>query len=136
MKTKAAIFPLIATLILAALIGGCSQGPVEVEEVIMCKDVDSEYNPVEPTDVFPAGTTIVYAAVKVNNITPEDKITTIWNYLETGEEINLTDFTTEQSGSGYIGFSLEVSEGFPTGRYTAVVYLNNKEVKSAEFSVE
>jgi hypothetical protein len=136
MKARQAIFPLIAVLIFALLTAGCKPGPVEIGEVVICKNVDSEYNPVEPTTVFPSGTDTVYAAVKVNNITPEDKVTTIWNYLETGEEINVTDFTTEESGSGYIAFSIEVTAGFPTGRYNVVVYLNDEEIKTVEFSVE
>lgn len=136
MKIKSAIFPITAALVIVSLIGGCAPGLVEVEEVVTCKNVDSEYMPVEPNTVFPPGTHIIYVSVKVKNITPSDKITTRWNYLETGEEINTTDFTTEEAGSGYIGFSLTIDNGFPTGRYNAVVYLNNEQVKTVEFSVE
>jgi len=79
-------------------------------------------NPVEPTDTFPSGTQVVYISVKINNMTIEDKITTKWNYLETGEEINTTDFNTEESGSGYVGFNLTIDQGFPSGRHNAIVY--------------
>jgi len=136
MKTKATIFSLIVALTFAALIGGCSPGPVEIEEVVTCKNLDSEYKPLDITTTFPSGTEVVYIAVKIKNMTTEDRVTTTWNYLETKEQINTTDFTTEERGSGYIGFSLQIDNSFPAGRYNAIVYLNNEEAKTVEFSVE
>jgi len=136
MKTKLTITILITAFVSAALIGGCAPGPVEIEEVITCKNVDSESKPLEPATVFPSGTNVIYVSVKIKNMTTEDKITTKWNYLETGQEINTSDFTTDTPGSGYIGFSLTTEGAFPSGRYNAVVYLNGEEVKTVEFLVE
>ena len=135
MKTKAVISTLIAAFVFASFIG-CTLGPVEIEEIVVCKNVDDTYKPVEPMDTFPSGIQAIYISVKINNMTPEDKITTKWNYLETGEEINTTDFTTEESGSGYVSFNLTIDQGFPSGRYNAMVYLNNELLETAEFSVE
>ena len=120
MKTKIVISTLIAAFVFASFIG-CTLGPVEIEEIVVCRNVDDTYKPVEPMDTFPSGTQVVYVSVKINNITPEDKITTKWNYLETGEEISTTDFTTDKSGSGYVGFNLTIDQGFPSGRYNAMV---------------
>ncbi len=136
MKTKATIFTLTIALVFALLVGGCALGPVEIESVTTCKNVDSDYKPVDPTTAFPSGTQIVYASVKIKNMSTEDKITTKWNYLESGEEINTTDFTTDTPGSGYIGFSLTVEGGFPSGRYNVAVYLNNELIETVDFSVE
>jgi len=135
MKTKIVISTLIAAFVFASFIG-CTLGPVEIEEIVVCKNVDDTYKPVEPMDTFPSGTQVVYVSVKINNITPEDKITTKWNYLETGEEISTTDFTTEEAGSGYVSFNLTIDQGFPSGRYNAMVYLNNELIETVEFSVE
>ncbi|MFZ3387065.1 MAG: hypothetical protein WA120_07815 [Candidatus Hydromicrobium sp.] len=151
MKTKAVIFTLITVFVFASLIG-CTPvktvtekitsiientlGPVEIEEITVCKNVDSSAKPIEPMDTFPSGTQIIYISVKINNMTPEDKITTKLNYLETGEEISTTDFTTDKSGSGYVGFSLTSDQGFQSGRYNAMVYLNNELIETVEFSVE
>lgn len=138
MKTRTIIFTAITALAFASLVG-CTlltPGPVEVSEVTVCKGVDSDYKPIDPKDTFPSGTQAVYISVKVNDITPNDKLTTRWNYLETNEEINVTDFTSEESGSGYLGFSLFIDEGFPSGRYNAVVFLNNELVETVEFMVE
>ena len=150
MKNKALIFTLIAVFVLV-LLAGCSpekvsekitsfiediSGPVEVEEITVCKNVDTDYSPIDPTDTFPSGTEIFYISVKINNMTREDKLTVKWNYLETGEEISTTDFTTDKPGSGYVGFSITVEGSFFSGRYNATVYLNNEAVETAEFSVE
>jgi hypothetical protein len=135
MKTKIVISTLIAAFVLASFIG-CTLGPVEIEEIVVCKNVDDTYKPVEPTDTFPSGTQVVYVSVKINNMTTEDKLTTKWNYLETGEEISTTDFTTEEAGSGYVSFNLTIDQGFQSGRYNAMVYLNNELIETVEFSVE
>lgn len=135
MKTKIVISTLIAAFVFASFIG-CTLGPVEIEEIVVCKNVDDTYKPIEPTDTFPSGTQTIYISVKINNMTPEDKITTKLNYLETGEEISTTDFTTDKSGSGYVGFSLTNDQGFQSGRYNAMVYLNNELIETVEFSVE
>jgi hypothetical protein len=151
MKIKALVFTLIVAFVFVSL-SGCTpaktvtekiksfiegiSGPVEVEDVIVCKNVDSSYKPVEPTDTFPSGTKVMYISVKIKNMTTKDKLTVKWNYLESGEEINTTDFTTDKPGSGYVSFNLTTDQSFPSGRYNAVVYLNNKLVKTVEFSVE
>lgn len=138
MKTKTIIFIAITALALISL-AGCTlleAGPLEISEVTVCQDLDTEYKPVGPTDTFSAGTQIINISVKVDNITPEDKLTTRWNYVETGEDIDFTDFYPEESGSGYVGFSLTIDEGFPSGRYNALVYINDEIVETVEFKVE
>jgi hypothetical protein len=138
MKTKIIIFIAITALTLAPL-AGCTlleMGPLEISEITVCQSLDNNNQPVGPTDTFPAGTRIVNISVKVDNITTEDKLTIKWNYIETGEEIYTSDFSPEESGSGYVGFSLTIDEGFPSGRYNAIVYLNDEIVETVEFSVE
>ncbi|MBU4482693.1 MAG: hypothetical protein L6305_02150 [Actinomycetia bacterium] len=135
MKIKIVIPALIAAFVFASFIG-CTLGPVEIEEIVICKNVDDTYKPVEPMDTFPSGTQAIYISVKINYITPEDKITTKWYYLETGEEINTADFAAEKSGSGYHAFRFICDKGFSSGRYNAMVYLNNELIETVEFSVE
>jgi len=135
-KTRVIIFSIIMTIVFMSLATGCTGGPVEITDVVMCKDLDSNYEPVDPATAFPLGTDTIHVSVKVNNMSTEDKITVKWNYLETGKELSATEFTTEKPGSGYIDFSLTSEGGFPAGRYNAVVYLNGEEVKTVEFSVE
>ena len=135
MKTKIVIYTLILAFVFASFIG-CTLGPVEIEEIVVCKNVDDTGKPIEPMDTFPSGTQIVHVSIKINNMTSEDKITTKWNYLETVEEIDTADFTTEESGSGYVSFNLTMDPSFQSGRYNVVVYLNNELIETVEFSVE
>lgn len=136
MKKKKIISLIIITAILVLLIAGCSPKPFSAGEIILCKGVDSNFAPVDPVEVFPAGTTVIYLSIKVNNMAREDKITVAWNYLEADNEINVTDFSPEESGSGYIGFNIEFDQGFPSGRYNAEIYLNDEPYQTIEFSVE
>jgi hypothetical protein len=136
MKNKVAIISIIMSIVFLSLATGCARGPVEVTDVVICKSVDSDYNPIGSTTVFPSGTDIIYVVVKIKNMTTEDKITVERNYLETGEEVNTAEFTTDKSVSGNVCFPLTIEEGFPAGNYNAVVYLNDEEVKTVEFSVE
>ena len=135
MKTKIVIYTLILAFVFVSFIG-CTLGPVEIEEIVVCKNVDDTGKPIEPMDTFPSGTQIVHVSIKINNMASEDKITTKWNYLETVEEIDTVDFTTEESGSGYISFNLATDLGFPSGRYNIVVYLNNELIETVEYSIE
>ncbi len=138
MKTKIIIFIAITTLTLTPL-AGCAlleTGPLEISKITVCQSLDNNNQPIGPTDTFPAGTRIVNISVKVDNITTKDKLTIKWNYIETGEEIYTSDFFPEESGSGYVGFSFTINKGYPSGRYNAVVYLNDEIVETVEFSVE
>lgn len=51
MKTKIVISTLIAAFVFASFIG-CTLGPVEIEEIVVCKNVDDTYKPVEPMIPF------------------------------------------------------------------------------------
>ena len=129
MKTKIVIFTLILAFVFASFIG-CTLGPVEVEEITVCKNVDSNYKPVEPTDTFPSETTVICPTVKINKLS----VTLI--YLETNNEIAKKETVPEKSGSGYHAFKFKYNQGFPSGKYNAMIYLNNELAETVEFSVE
>ena len=135
MKTKAVIFTLITVFVFASLIG-CTLGPVEIEEITVCKNVDSNYEPIDSTYIFPLETTVIYLTIKVNNFTPQNKLSVTLIYLETNNEIAKKETITEKSGSGCQAFEFKYNKGFPSGRYNAMVYLNNELIETVEFSVE
>ncbi len=135
MKIKTVIFVLIFIFISMSFIG-CTLGPVEVEEITVCKNVDSNYKPVDSTYVFPPETTAICLAVKINNFTPKDKLSITLIYLETNDEIAKQEADQEKSGSGYQSFKFIYNQGFPSGRYNAMIYLNNELAETVEFSVE
>ncbi len=134
MKTLLAITLVIAMVSIFFI--GCAPEPVSIESITLSKDIDQDSAPVDPATEFKSGTSIIYISIKVSNMTPKDRLAVEWNYLETGDEINTSDFTTEETGSGYIGFNIMVDQGFPTGNYNVLVYLNDELYETLEFSVK
>lgn len=134
MRTGPLFFALI--IILSLFLFGCQQEPVSIESITLSHDIAEDFAPVDPTDEFDAGTSIVYISIMVINMTPEDKLTVTWNYLETGEELNTTDFSTDETGSGYIGFNIKVDQGFPSGDYNVRIYLNDELYETVGFLVK
>ena len=110
--------------------------PAAVEEIIICKNIDSNFAPVNPTNVFPSGTIAVYLAVKYKNFTKEDSLKAVWSYLEIGKEISTQEFTPEKFGSAYHSFNIKYAEGFPSGKYNVKVYFNGELLKTLEFTVQ
>lgn len=132
---KLLIIALVIAMISISFIG-CTPEPVSIESIILSKDIGPDSAPINPATEFEPGTSIIYISVKINNMTPDDKLTVIWNYLETGDEISTTDFITEEAGSGYVGFNIiKMDQGFPTGNYNVLVYLNDELYETLEFSV-
>ena len=134
MRARSIIVILIALVILFSL--SCEPVTFSIESIEVSKDIGEDFAPVGITDEFPPGTAIIYISIKVINMTPEDNLSVTWNYLETGDEINTTYFTPEERGSGYIGFNITVDQGFPTGDYNALVYVNDELYDTVEFVVK
>lgn len=143
---KALIF---FTLILsAALLCACSsieledikevikKGGPEIEEIVICRDVDSDFAPVEPADVFPAGTNSVYLSVKFKNFTPENHIRVLWNYKSLEKLLATQEFSPEIAGSGYYSFNIKITGSFPPGEYNAQVYFDGNLINTPEFIIE
>ena len=136
MRAKTLVIIALVIVMISIFITGCTPEPVSIESITMSKNIGSDFAPIDPTIEFGPGTSIIYISIKVKNMTPEDKLTVTWDYLETGNEINTTDFVTEDTGSGYIGFNIKVDQGFPSGDYNALVYLNDELYETVEFSVK
>ena len=131
--------PLLLALIIIVLslfLISCQQEPVTIESITISRSIGEDSAPVDPTNEFASGTSIIYISVKVENMTPEDKLTVTWNYLETGSEIDTPYFSPDKKGSGYIGFNLKVGQSLPNGDYNALVYLNDELYETMEFLVK
>ena len=135
MRARLLLFALII-IISSLLLIGCSQEPVSIESITMSRDIGEDFAPVDPTDEFASGTSIIYISVKVKNMTPEDKLTVVWNYLETGVEISVTDLFLDKRGSGFQCFPLKSAQGFPSGNYNALIYLNGELYETLKFLVK
>jgi hypothetical protein len=112
------------------------KGPPEVEDAIICKSVDADYAPIDPTDIFPSGTDGIYISIKFKNFTDKDNLKVVWKYVETGANISTQEFSPQESGSGYHSFSIKIAEGFPSGRYNVKLYFNGNLFISSDFTIQ
>jgi hypothetical protein len=112
------------------------KGPSEVENAVVCKNIDSNYAPIDPTDIFPSGTNEIHISIKFKNFTNKDNLRVVWKYVETGEDISTQEFNPQESGSGYHSFNIRVAEGFPPGRYNVKLYFNGNLYISSDFTVQ
>ncbi len=112
------------------------KGPSEVEDAVVCKNIDSNYAPIDPTDIFPSGTDEIHISIKFKNFTNKDSLKVVWKYVETEEDISTQEFTPQESGSGYHSFNIKIAEGFPSGRYNVKLYFNGNLFISSDFTVQ
>ncbi|MCL4416738.1 MAG: hypothetical protein M1365_08600, partial [Actinobacteria bacterium] len=76
------------------------KGPSEVEDAVICKNIDSNYAPIDPTDIFPSGTKEIHLSIKFKNFTNKDNLKVVWKFIETGKDISTQEFNPPDSGSG------------------------------------
>lgn len=112
------------------------KGKAEIAEMVICKNVDSNYAPVDPTFVFDAGTNSIFLSVKFTNFKTTDVLNVTWNYIDTNRELSVQEFSPPEFSSGYYSFNIAITDAFPAGEYTALVELNNEIVKTLDFSVK
>jgi len=112
------------------------KGPSEVENAVVCKKIDSNYAPIDPTDIFPSGTNEIHMSIKFKNFTNKDSLKVVWKYVETGEDISTQEFNPQESGSGYHSFNIKIAEEFPSGRYNVKLYFNGNLFISSDFTVQ
>ncbi len=112
------------------------KGPSEVEDAVVCKSIDSNYAPIDPTDIFPSGTNEINISIKFKNFTNKDSLKVVWKYVETGEDISTQEFSPRESVSGYHSFNIRYTEGFPPGRYNVKLYFNSNLYISSDFTVQ
>ncbi|MDD3520293.1 MAG: hypothetical protein PHU65_03530 [Actinomycetota bacterium] len=134
---KAIFIPaLCILLIMLPLLNGCSKKPVEIQNIILSKNVDINGNPTEESDVFASGTQEIFLVIKITDMKSTDNITAKWTFLDENIEIDSKTFIPEEKFSGNHVFKIKISQGFPFGNYEVSVFLNGKQVKTISFKVE
>lgn len=126
----------ILAVCFALLSVGCSPEPVSIESIHLLESLDEEMGTQQQTGNLPAEINNIYLSVKVNHITPEDEIKVVWTFLDTDNIIDEQISSVDQAGSGYVNFNIHIAEGFPSGNYTADVYLNGTHEQKLDFSVQ
>ena len=109
-----------------------ASGPPSIGEVVMAKDLDEDKKPVDPTSTY-SPTDVFYTSIEVKNLTVGSVVSI--KYKFEGEDYSDNKLTADQFGSGYYGFKLSAADAHPAGNYSAEIYLDDKLVKTVEFSV-
>ncbi len=110
-----------------------ASGPPSIGEVVAAKGLDADYKPVDPTSTF-SPNDVFYISIRVKNLVVGSVVTV--KYKLEGEDYSDTTLAADKFGSGYYGFKLSADGGHATGNYTAEVYLDDKLVKTVEFTVK
>lgn len=112
------------------------KGKAQIAEMVICKNVDSNYAPVDPTFVFDAGTNSIFLSVKFTNFKTTDTLKVKWTYIDTNSELIIQEFSPPEYSSGYHSFNIAIADAFPAGKYNAMVEFNGDTVKTIDFSVK
>lgn len=124
---------LLAIAILGFSLLACAGGgKPSVDEAVMARSLDDDYKPLEETTEFYPDETF-YCSAKVSNLEKGTKVKAKWFYGE--EFIDEYTYTTEESGSGYVGFHVTPEETWPIGDYKVEIYLEGELVETLAFSV-
>jgi hypothetical protein len=112
----------------------------KISEATMALSVDSNAKPVNPTNKFYVDSPAIYCSCKVSNAPEQTDVTSVWVYVR-GEadlenyEIDSYGMTVE--GTTYLYFYMNrPTNGWPTGEYKLVLYLDGKEQTSLPFTVQ
>jgi hypothetical protein len=69
------------------------KGPPEIEEVVLCKNVNENYEPLDTAVSFSSGTDSIYVSIKFKDFTTEDNVSVTWTYLDIDEELITQEFS-------------------------------------------
>lgn len=129
-KTLLITIVALSTVLLACL--PLKPAEPEVVSVTMAKELAKDYKPIKETAEF-LPTEPFNCSVKVANLSKGAEVKTVWFYGE--ELLEEVPYIADESGSGYIGFTLEPEDYWPIGKYKVKVYLNDQYAKEVDFSV-
>jgi hypothetical protein len=108
-------------------------GTVQVADVTIGRGVSADKHVANQTDSFSARDTI-YASVHTTGSAPNTNIAARWTFQD-GQVVNESTETIAPSGDAYTEFHISKPSGWPAGKYTLHVLVNNQEVQTKDFTV-
>ncbi len=139
-----ALSTLVAVLVfpLVGCTGEVGFTTASLSKATMCKSVDSETRePVEPTNVFTPDTPEIFCSVNLSNAPSDTEVSSEWIYVKSELE-DVADYLIDEvsittDGTRYVPFSVpRPDNGWPTGDYKVVLYLDGNEKTSVTFKVQ
>ncbi|NLV26564.1 MAG: hypothetical protein GXY48_05295 [Methanomicrobiales archaeon] len=106
----------------------------QITNVIFCMDVDDSGNPIEPTEIFPSGTTSIMAWFEYQGVSGSPN----WGYTiyqgDTPVQVeNYQMWPWYEEGSAHRDFTEE--DGFSDGTYLLTFKMKGEEIGSASFII-
>jgi len=115
---------------IACSVGG--GGPPQVEQVVMATALDDGFEAVATTETY-TPTQTFHLSAQVSDLEKGSVLLAKWYGRD--ELIKEYPYTSEDAGSGYVGFSLSPNETWPIGKYSAEVYLGDELAQTVQFTV-
>ena len=107
---------------------------VEVSDVDLGRAVGTDEKITDKTDTFKP-TDRIFASVHTHGTAPTAKIAAKWMY-ENGTPVSENSETITPSGDAYTNFHIAKASPWPTGKYTLHVLLDDREVKTVDFTIK
>jgi uncharacterized lipoprotein NlpE involved in copper resistance len=123
----------INALVLAALACGFNVSTAKIASATLAADKSG--TPV--TTTFSQDQSMIYLIVELANAPDDTKVKAVWTAVQAeGVDANyLLDQSELTSGSGTLTFTLTNNQLWPTGKYKADLYLNDKLDRTLEYEV-
>jgi len=104
-----------------------------LKAAVICRSMDEDYNPVDPTDVY-GPTDPFNCSVEVKNLPPGTRANGKWYFGS--QFIDEKEIFLKAGGSGCVGFFCNPKKNWPVGEYRVEIYLNDNLVEEKKFNVE
>jgi hypothetical protein len=146
MQTKTITLPLcLALLVIAAgcrgktadsggTVGTTGTSAVRVTDVSLGRAIGSDKAVTDSTDKFRPNDTI-YASVATDGTAQSATLRAKWTF-EDGQTVNDSSRTIAPSGRERTEFHIAKPDGWPAGKYTLEVFLNNEAKEKKTFEVQ
>lgn len=107
---------------------------VEVSDVDLGRAVGADKKITDKTDTFKP-TDQIFASVHTHGTAPTAKLAAKWMY-ENGTPVTENSETISPNGDDYTQFHIAKASPWPTGKYTLHVLLDDREVKTVDFTIK
>ncbi len=119
-------------------IGACSFTTANFTNLAMASAIDTDNKPIQVTQEFATNTPTIYVTGTIKNAPSNTIIKVEWIYLETDPITLITDYEITVNDVT-VNFYFELtkpSQGWPTGRYEARLYIDDVLKETLSFEVK
>lgn len=106
-----------------------------IKEAVTAAALSDSYFPVQPAATFTAGIAYVYAPIYVSGHPEGTEFAANWyQHLGDGQRAPISGYDLTYDREGWIGFSLNLPQGIPAGKYSVDLLVDGTVEHTLEFS--